>query len=475
MTINETPESTTDVMNQQPVSNIAPSDMTDDQLKNAIDNLTKTDTNDKSIDNNNKINHDSQKESDNTLSEHYNNVYNELKSMKENDQTFKVEVKSIITGGFKAQYKELPVFLPFAQFSMNREIDENEKQDAIGKEYEVKIYEMKEDEYNRKTVVVTHKKILSDEFWKKYKINDTVECTVISIANFGVFVDVDGIEGLIYRTRLSDDKVDNIEDFAKKGDKITARIVEIKKNEHKLGLSCRTPQKRVNWSDIAEKYAVGTTHKMKISRFVDFGIFIDVEKGVSALLRISEIDWAIRIINPKNMFKIGDEIEVVVINLNKDKRIIEVSKKQVSENPWKSFDSKYDLESVYKGKISEINGQGIVVDVNNEVTGFIPRSRVIEKINEQPVVYQVGNDIDVKIIDLNTEKQNLILKPYFEGVEDAVVRPRPERNKFRSDRPKSNFDKQREENSNMSSPSSEKRITLGELISDKMKDSLLKK
>jgi len=427
-------------------------------------------------------------------------LFNELKSAKDTYSAVNVTITSKIKGGFKALYKELPVFLPFSQFSLVKNLNDDELNDAVGKDFQVNIYELQEEDNKRKTVVVTRKHILENEFWTRINVGDIIEGPVSSVASFGIFIDLGGNEGLIHISRLSNSRVTDTKSYAKKGDVLKAKVIEIDKEKNRIALS-RKELEDSPWTGISEKVKIGDKLKAVIKRIVDYGIYVEIMTGVDALLRNSELSWTLRVKSAKTLFKNSQEIEVVVVSLNEDKRSMTVSYKQTLDNPWASLSEKYAQNTQHKGIIQELNAQGCVIRIDEEVDGFMPRSKM--RFNQQEKSkYEVNNEIEVIVLDIDLEKENLILKPVAEEGEEQEQRPQRERreprdqqrehqprdpnkpreprdnrqprrdNRDRNDRDnRDNRDRSDVPSANAASST----VTLGDMLNDAMKQSLLKK
>ena len=418
-------------------------------------------------------------------------LFNELKSAKDNNNVVNVTITSKIKGGFKALYKDLPVFLPFSQFSLIKNVSDEALNEAVGKEFKVNIYELQEEDNKRKTVVVTRKHILESEFWTTINVGDIIEGPVSSVASFGIFIDLGGNEGLIHISRLSNTRVTDTKSFAKKGDILKAKVIEIDKEKNRIALSTRELEDSP-WQGVSKKIKVGDKVKATVKRIVDYGVYVEVLPQIDALLRNSELSWTLRVKSAKTMFKTNQEIEVVVLAINEDKRSMTVSYKQALENPWASLSEKYAQNTQHKGIILDLSAQGCVVRIGEEVDGFMPRSKMRFNSNEKSK-YEVNSEIEVVVLDLDLEKENLILKPLVDESEEQEQKPQrrerdnrdnrenrePRENRPQRDGVRPRRDRQeRSENERGNTPNvntASSTVTLGDMLNDAMKQSLLNK
>lgn len=344
-------------------------------------------------------------------------VYDRLKDIKNNNDTITVSVAERIRGGLRVYYQDVPMFLPASQVSLRRNPTEEELSSLLNTDISVMIHEMAEDNTKRKTIIVSRKPILEKEFWKNLKVGQIVEGPVSSIASFGVFIDIGGFEGLIHSTRLTRASNANPKDFAKKGDTLKAKIVAFDAEKHRISLSTREFEESL-WKGISEKLAVNTKVKGIIRRITDFGAYIEIIKGIDGLLRTSELSWTMRIGNPSELLKIGDEIEVLITQINEEKETIALSLKRLTDNPWHTFADKYPQDSAHKGIIKQVVNQGMVVNLNNEIDGFMPRSKMRGHLKGNKIPFVAGDTIEVKIADFNIESESLIIVPAHEPVQE---------------------------------------------------------
>lgn len=348
-------------------------------------------------------------------------IYEELSGIKDRAERIEVQIKDRIRGGLRAVYKGAPLFLPASHFSLRRTPSEQELTDSINSTMLVEIHEIQEYEEGRKAVIVSRKNILTDEFWNKINIGDIIEGKVSSIASFGVFLDLGGIEGLIHISRLSQVHVDDPSKLIKKGDIMQAVVVELNKEKDRIALS-RKELEDSPWKNIDEEYPAGTVAKGKVRRLTEFGAYIEIKPGVDGLLRTQEISWTKRVKRPSDFFKTGSEIDVMVLSVNPDKRTMALSYKQVHPNPWSSMVDKYPVGSEYDGIVFQVMPQGMIVTVQNEIDGFIPRSKMKKVMQGNKIPYQAGDALRVYVADINPDEQALILAPKYEEDPEAEQR-----------------------------------------------------
>lgn len=334
-------------------------------------------------------------------------------------EPIEVKVNSRIKGGLRVMFNEIPMFLPTSHFGLRRNTSEEELTSMIGQNIKVHIQEISEDEDKRKTIIVSRKKILLDTIWDKIKVGDIVEGTVSSVATFGIFLDLGGIEGLIHISRLSQHHVESTKDFAKRGDKMQAVVVEIDREHNRIALS-RKELEKSPWEGIEQRYPVGSIVKGVVRRFTDFGAYVEVEKGIDGLIRLNELSWTKRIKSPADVLKIDEEAEFKVINVSEEKKTLHLSIKQLTENPWNEIKEKFVPEKLYNGVVKQVMPQGCVVTVEDIVDGFMPRSKMKNLARGKKLPFKVGQAIEVLVSDISVENESMILEPNPEYMNTAI-------------------------------------------------------
>jgi len=348
-------------------------------------------------------------------------IHEELAQKKESGETIEVTIKERIRGGLRVVYKEAPLFLPASHFSMKRNPPEKQLKESINSTITVEIHEIQEYDEGRKAVIVSRKRLLMEDFWENLKEGDIVEGKISSIATFGVFVDLGGVEGLIHISRLSQVHVDDPTKFVNKGDTIQAVVVEINKDKNRIALSRRELEESP-WSTVEEDFPVDTMHKGLVRRLTEFGAYIELRPGVDGLLRTPEISWTKRVKRPDDFFKVGQEIQVKVVGVSADKRSLSLSYKQTLDNPWPKMVDKYPVGAEFDGEVFQVIPQGMIVTVAGEIDGFMPRSKMKRLLNGNQIPFSSGDKLRVLIADLIPADESLILSPKIEVNEESFQR-----------------------------------------------------
>lgn len=402
--------------------------------------------------------------------EQFNAIFDKLKAIKESNSTITVNVTERIRGGLRVFHQDVPMFLPASQISSRRSPGEEELKELIGKDIEVHVHELQEDATKRKTVIVSRKQVLVDDFWKNLKVGQILEGPVSSIASFGIFIDLGGYEGLIHVSRLSQSHIENPKEYAKKGDILKAKLVAFDEEKKRISLSTKDLEPSP-WTDINSKLAINAKVKGIVRRLTDFGAYVEVMKGIDGLLRTSELSWTKRISNPAEVVKIGDEIEVIILQINEEKQALTLSLKRLSENPWITFAEKYTPDSIHNSIVKEVINHGLVVNINNEIDGFMPRSKMKGYIKGNKIPFKPGDTFEIKIVSIDTTKESLIIAPAIEIKEEVTEKP-PRKKSDKDDRqPRRN----REDDKYKEMPSNDGAFSFGDMLSDENKKLLFNK
>ena len=239
------------------------------------------------------------------------------------------------------------------------------------------------------------------------KVGDVVKGKVVVIADYGAFVEIsEGVEGLIHVSEMSwSTHLRSAQDFFNVGDQIEAKILTFDREERKMSLGVKqlTPDP---WTDITKKYPIDSKHKGIVRNFTNFGVFVELEEGVDGLIYISDLSWTKKIKHPREFCNTGENIEVVVLELDVDNRKLSIGHKQLSENPWNKYESEFSLDSIHNSEVTEIVPKGATVQFNEDVIAFIPSRHMIKDDGSK---LQKGEVVDLKVIEFNKDTKRVVL------------------------------------------------------------------
>lgn len=370
---------------------------------------------------------------------HYNEVVASLEKKIGTDETVNVEVIAKAKGGLRVVYDSVPLFLPASHYTLEKKVNEEKLDAAVGQNFDVKVTEVKQIGEG-KIVIVSRKDMLLKEVWDKVEVGAEVTGNISSITNFGVFIDLGGVEGLVHVSRLSHAHIDNPKNHYNKGDEMTVKVIEIDKKNGKISLS-RKALEDSPWKGAEEKYKVGESVTGKVKRLTNFGAYVELEPGVEGLLRVSELSWAMRVDKPADVLSEGQEVELKVLQISEEKGQAALSLKQNSENPWAALTEKYSKGSDANGVVQRVFDKGAIVRINDEVDAFMPVSRMNAlKENEDDQPLKVGQALDVKVIDAAADDESLVVSPVLtEEQREKLNARKQKRNKGPKGRPTTNI------------------------------------
>ena len=239
------------------------------------------------------------------------------------------------------------------------------------------------------------------------KVGDTVKGKVVVVADYGAFVEIaPGVEGLIHVSEMSwSQHLRSAQDFLKVGDEVEAKILTLDREERKMSLGMKQLMPDP-WASIAERYPVGSKHTATVRNFTNFGIFVELEEGVDGLIHISDLSWSKKIKHPAEFTKVGETIEVVVLDVDQENRRLSLGHKQLEENPWDVFETVFTVGSMQQGTVINVTDKGAVVSLPYGVEGFCP-SRYMKKEDGTPA--KVDDVLDFKVLEFNKENKKIIL------------------------------------------------------------------
>jgi small subunit ribosomal protein S1 len=305
----------------------------------------------------------------------------------------------------------MEAFLPGSQID-NKRIKNLD--DYIGKTYEFKILKIN---IERKNVVVSRRELLEAERISKkaellenIKVGNVREGTVKNITDFGVFLDLDGIDGLLHITDMTWKRIKHPSEMVQLGQKIEVIILSVDKDKGRVALGLKQKDKNP-WDQIELKYPIGMRIKGKIVNLLPYGAFIEIEPGIEGLIHVSEMSWAKNITDPSEVVKKGDEVEAIVLSIQKDEGKISLGIKQAEHNPWDDVEKKYPIESSVKAEIRSLTNYGAFVELEPGIEGLIRISDLswIKKVSHPSEVLRKGDIIDVVILSVDHENKRLTL------------------------------------------------------------------
>ena len=305
----------------------------------------------------------------------------------------------------------IPIFLPASQIDIK---PPGEIAEYIGTEVTCKILKIDEVQQN---IIVSRRKLIEEErnaqkreFLDSVEIGQVVKGEVKNIADFGAFIDLGGIDGLLHITDMSWGRISHPSEMLAIGDDVEVKILDIDAVKDKVSLGLK--QKTENpWTSVEEKYPISSKIKGQVVNIMSYGAFVKLETGIEGLVHISEMSWTRRINHPSDVVAIGDSVEAVVLNINKDKEEISLSLKQVEQNPWTNIEEKYPPGVTIKGKVRNLTNYGAFIEIDEGIDGLLHISDMSwsKKVAHPSEIIKKGEMIEVKILSVDKDKKRVSL------------------------------------------------------------------
>ena len=254
------------------------------------------------------------------------------------------------------------------------------------------------------------------------KVGDKVQGKVVVMTDYGAFVEIAaGVEGLIHVSEMSwSQHLRSAQDFLKVGDDVEAVILTLDREERKMSLGIKQ-LKDDPWENIEERYPIGSKHTARVRNFTNFGVFVEIEEGVDGLIHISDLSWTKKVKHPSEFTKVGEMMDVLVLEIDKENRRLSLGHKQLEENPWDVFETIFKQDSIHEGVITEKFDKGAVIQLDHGVEGFATPKHLVKEDGSEA---QQGEKLDFKVIEFNKESKRIILSHSrtFEDVQRAEAR-----------------------------------------------------
>src|SRR6266480_1064715 len=337
----------------------------------------------------------------------YRQNWNKIVHVFEGDGLIKGKVKSVVKGGLMVNIG-VEAFLPASQIDV---VPPKDLQQFVGNTYDFKIDD------DRKNVVLSRRELIEQErsekrqkFMEGVKIGDKVQGTVKNLTDFGAFIDLDGMDGLLHITDMTWGRLGHPSELVKVGQQLEVVVLDINKEKERVSLGLKQTQKNP-WDQIEERFPAGQKVKGKITNLVPYGAFVELEEGVEGLIHVSELSWTKRIMRPSDILSVNQEVEAVVLGVNKEEQKISLGLRQLESNPWDEIEKKFEIGSQVKGKIRNMTAYGAFVELADGIDGMIHVSDLswTRKINHPSEVFKKNDDVEAVVIDIDKVNQRISL------------------------------------------------------------------
>jgi small subunit ribosomal protein S1 len=338
-------------------------------------------------------------------------VWDKVKEVHKDNTPVECEVVRRVKGGFMVKVFGTEAFLPGSQVDLksSREAEVN-----IGDKFDVRIIKVN---FKRRNIVVSRRVLLSEkqeerikEFLEEIKEGQIVEGTVKNITEFGAFIELDGIDGLLHITDISWRRINHPSEILSIGDVIKVVVKEVDEDSKRvsLGLKQLTPDP---WQNAKERYQIGNQVKGKVVSLADYGAFVELESGVEGLIHVSEMSWTKHIKHPSELMRVGQEVDAIVLEADEKARKISLGLRQAVPDPWERVDEKYPEGSVVKGKVVNLTSFGAFIQLEEGVEGLLHISDMswTQRINHPRDVLDKGKTIKCKVLSVNEAERRISL------------------------------------------------------------------
>src|SRR3984885_2514905 len=320
------------------------------------------------------------------------------------------KVKAVVKGGLVVNVG-VEAFLPASQLDV---ITPKNLQSYVGNSYEFKVVKINQD---RQNIVLSRRELIEQERSEKrahllgeMTPGDIRKGTVKNITDFGAFIDLNGIDGLLHITDMSWGRIGHPSEILKVGQEIDVVVLDVNKEKERVSLGLK--QKMSNpWDSIETKYPVGSKVKGKVVSLVPYGAFVQLEPGVEGLIHVTELSWTKRIAKPSDVLKQDQEIEAVVLGINREEQKISLGVRQLESNPWDSAAEKYTAGAKVKGKVRNLTSYGAFVELEEGIDGMIHVSDMswTRKINHPSEVMKKGDEVEATVLEVDRPNQRIAL------------------------------------------------------------------
>ncbi|MCL1827082.1 MAG: 30S ribosomal protein S1 [Candidatus Cloacimonetes bacterium] len=333
-------------------------------------------------------------------------IYSNVKKLKEaytNNEVITGKVIRKVNGGLIVEVMGVEVFLPGSQLDVKLQVNYDQ---FLNKEIPLKVIKLDE---HRNSIMVSRKVVMEEDSTSRkerlmefVKVGAELDGEVKTLTEYGAFVDIGGIDGLLHITDMSYKKIKHPRELLKVGDKIKVKVINFDVDNMKISLGIKQLVPHP-WENVVTKYPEGVKVTGKVINIKVFGIFVELEPGVEGLIHLSEISWTKKMVDPSTMYKVGDSISAIVLSVSKEDQKISLGLKQMTPNPWIDIEKHYPIGAVMTKKITKIFSYGVFVDIDNDISGLVHISDInwMAKVAHPRDLYTEGQEIECVILEID--------------------------------------------------------------------------
>jgi small subunit ribosomal protein S1 len=340
----------------------------------------------------------------------YRQNWDKISKVFQNEGIIKGRVKAVVKGGLLVNIG-VEAFLPSSQIDIIPPKDMNQ---FVGNTYEFKIVKLNDD---RKNVVLSRRELIEQErsekrqqFMESTEIGSMVTGAVKNLTDFGAFIDLGGMDGLLHITDMTWGRLTHPSELLKVGQEVTLQVLEINREKERVSLGLKQTTHNP-WDKIEERFPTGTKVKGKITNLVPYGAFVEIEAGVEGLIHVSELSWTKRITRPSDVLTAGQEVEAVVLGVNKEEQKISLGVRQLEPNPWDEIEQRYIIGKQVSGEVRNMTAYGAFVELEEGIDGMVHVSDLswTRKINHPSEILKKGDKVEAVVIDIDKANQRIAL------------------------------------------------------------------
>src|SRR5947199_395639 len=357
-------------------------------------------------------------------------VWERIREAYEKDEPVSGTLVKKIKGGVVVDLMGVDAFLPGSQIALRRvpNIDE-----LLGQSFEFKIIKLNKRRRNivvsRRVLLEAERKTKRDVLMKELQVGQVRKGIVKNITDFGAFIDLGGVEGLVHISEMSWTRnVRHPSKIVSIGETIEAVVLKVDETEEKVSLGMKQTEEDP-WMALPQKYPVGMRIKGKVRNLTSFGAFVEIEPGIDGLIHISDMSWTKRVQHPSEVVKKGDEVEVLILNVDAENKRISLGLKQAQEEPWLRIGETYPVGTDLRGRVLRLMDKGVVVDLGHDIEGFVPMSQLgIPDIQNPADAVKEGQAVELKVLEVDPIHHRIVLAATGWPKEEGAPEPTKQEN-----------------------------------------------
>lgn len=337
--------------------------------------------------------------------------WNYLRDCMDSKTTVEGKVLGRVKGGYAVDIDSIICFLPRSQVDTMLLSDDEFLINKVEKLNVLKIDDIRGNVVvSRRSIIEAQRNAEKDKVLAKIKVGDSLDGAVKNITDYGAFIDFGSFDGLLHLTDISWCRVRHPSEVLKVGQEVKVQVIKYDENSKRVSLGMKQLQENP-WESIAKRYPVGSITKGKVTNITSYGAFVEIESGIEGLVHISEISWMKNVTNPNKLIAPGQDVDVMILDINATNHRISLGVKQCKKNPWQEFSEKYKVGDIVKGKAKDLTDFGLFIEFDSGIEGLVHISDIADEFNQDEIAakYSKNNEVEVIILGINYEKERISL------------------------------------------------------------------